>query len=391
MRTSHYRYPVKLNEKQRRWLETMLHMSSTPAKYYLVARVLLMSDQSQGEPSATDVQIAEILSISRRTVIRIKQRFVQENLEVALTGSFPRERPERRCLDGKGEAQLIHLACSQAPDGRQRWTLELLADRMVRLGYVEHISLETVRTTLKKRGSCPGSKNPGVSPRKPMGSLSITWKTCWRSIANPTTRRCPGSAWMRIAANLVKDKYPPEPAKPGQVAREDYTYEKEGRANLFIAYEPLAGKRYLKVTEHRTKQDWALFMQEVLEAHYPGAAKVIVVMDNLNTHTPASFYEVFPPEQAKALADRLEIHYTPKHASWLNIAEIELSVLARQGLAHNVATIEDLCHQVQSWQAHRNQQVGTVNWQFRAADARIKLKRLYPVQQPDAQLPGPVV
>src|SRR5215831_16139728 len=101
--------------------------------------------------------------------------------------------------------------------------------------------------------------------------------------------------------------------------------------------------------------------------------------------------EVFPPAEAKALADRLEIHYTPKHASWLNIAEIELSVLARQGLAHNVATIEDLCHQVQSWQAHRNQQVGTVNWQFRTADARIKLKRLYPVQQPDAQLPGPVV
>jgi hypothetical protein len=147
---------------------------------------------------------------------------------------------------------------------------------------------------------------------------------------------------MRIAANLVKDKYPPEPAKPGQVAREDYTYEKEGRANLFIAYEPLGGKRYLKVTEHRTKKDWALFMQEVLEQQHPDAKKVILVMDNLNTHTPASFYEVFPPSQAKALADRLEIHYTPKHASWLNIAEIELSVLARQGLAHNIATIEDL-------------------------------------------------
>jgi DDE superfamily endonuclease len=113
------------------------------------------------------------------------------------------------------------------------------------------------------------------------------------------------------------------------------------------------------------------------------AEKVVLVLDNLNTHTPASFYEVFPPEQAKALIDRLEIHYTPKHASWLNMAEIELSVLARQGLAHNIATIEDLCQQVQSWQDHRNQQVGTVNWQFRTADARIKLKRLYPVQQPD--------
>ncbi len=150
METSHYRYPVRLEDRQRRWLETMVRMSGTPAKHYLVARVLLMSDQSQDEPNHTDGQIAEVLGISRRTVIRIKQRFVQENLGVALAGSFPQERPERRCLDGKGEAQLIHLACSQAPDGRQRWTLELLADRMVKLEYVEHISPETVRKTLKK-------------------------------------------------------------------------------------------------------------------------------------------------------------------------------------------------------------------------------------------------
>src|SRR5260370_9114813 len=150
MRTYHYSYPVRLSEQQRRWLEAMVHTSKTPTKHYLVARVLLMSDQSQSGPSHTDGQIAEALEISRRTVIRIKQRFVLENLEVALTGSFPRERPERRCLDGKGEAQLIHLACSQAPDGHQRWTLELLADRMVKLEYVEHISSQTVRKTLKK-------------------------------------------------------------------------------------------------------------------------------------------------------------------------------------------------------------------------------------------------
>ena len=158
MRTSHYRYPVRLSKEQHQWLEAMVRMSSTPAKHYLVARVLLMSDQSQGEPEATDGQIAETLEINRRTVIRIKQRFAQENLEVALVGSFPRERPERRCLDGKGEAQLIHLACSQAPDGRQRWTLELLADQMVKLEYVEHISPETVRQALKKRAEAVAEK-----------------------------------------------------------------------------------------------------------------------------------------------------------------------------------------------------------------------------------------
>jgi hypothetical protein len=150
MSTSHHHYLIQLTEEQRRFLETMIHTSRTPTKHYLVARTLLMSDQSQGQREATDGQIAEALSISRRTVIRIKQRFIQENLEVALTGSFPRERPERRCLDGKREAQLIHLACSQAPDGRQRWTLELLADQMVKLEYIEHISPETVRQALKK-------------------------------------------------------------------------------------------------------------------------------------------------------------------------------------------------------------------------------------------------
>jgi hypothetical protein len=114
-----------------------------------------------------------------------------------------------------------------------------------------------------------------------------------------------------MGKNLVQENHSSESAKPGQAAREDYTYEKQGRANLFIAYEPLAGKRCLKVTEHRTKKDWAIFLQEVLEEQYPEAEKVVLVLDNLNTHTPASFYGAFPPEQAKALIDRLEIHYTP--------------------------------------------------------------------------------
>lgn len=156
MSNYHYNYPVRLSEEQRGFLETMTHTSGTSTKHYVVARVLLMSDQRQGQPGQTDGHIAEMLSINRRTVIRIKQRFVQENLGVALAGSFPRERPERRCLDGKGEAQLIMLACSQAPDGHQRWTLRLLADHMVRLDYAEHISPETVRQVLKKTNSSPG-------------------------------------------------------------------------------------------------------------------------------------------------------------------------------------------------------------------------------------------
>ena len=167
----------------------------------------------------------------------------------------------------------------------------------------------------------------------------------------PYTENEPVVCLDEMGKILVKEKHPPEAATPGQDRREDYTYEKPGQRNLFIACEPLGGKRYLQVTARRTKKDWAYFIEELLTLHYPTASKVILVMDNLNTHTPASLYETFPPDKAKGLLDRLEIHYTPKHASWLNIAEIELSVLARQGLEYTIATVDELCEQVQSWQA----------------------------------------
>jgi hypothetical protein len=182
-----------------------------------------------------------------------------------------------------------------------------------------------------------------------------------------------------MGKNLVAEKHPSEVAKPGQIKREDYTYEKKGSGNVFIACEPLVGKRHLKVSQRRTRGDWAHFILELLTGPYAEAEKVVLVMDNLNTHSPASLYEVLPPHEAKALADRLEVHYTPKHASWLNIAEIELSVLVCQGLAHNIATMQEFCEQAQQWQNQRNQAETTVNWRFTTADARIKLKRLYPV------------
>jgi hypothetical protein len=139
------------------------------------------------------------------------------------------------------------------------------------------------------------------------------------------------------------------------------------------------GLRYLKVTRQRTKKDWAYFLHELLTGPYAQAEKVVLVMDNLNTHSPASLYEILPPHEAKVLADKLEVHYTPKHASWLNSAEIELSVLVRQGLAHNIETLQELCEQAERRQEQRNQVETTVNWRFTTADARIKLKRLYPV------------
>lgn len=170
----------------------------------------------------------------------------------------------------------------------------------------------------------------------------------------------------------------PLPAAPGRPAREDYEYIRQGTANLFLWFEPVAGKRGVKATERRTRVDWAELIRELVDQHYPHAEKLVLVMDNLNTHTLASLYEAFPPEEARRLAEKLEIHYTPKHGSWLNMAEIELSVLARQSLAQRIPSRAELQSKVTAWADKRNAQAAKMEWRFTIADARIKLKRLYP-------------
>jgi hypothetical protein len=172
---------------------------------------------------------------------------------------------------------------------------------------------------------------------------------------------------------------PPLPARPGDVAREDSEYTREGTANIFLSVEPLTGRRHLAVTERRTRVDFAHQMRRLCDELYPGAAAIRVVLDNLNTHGPASLYEAFPAEEARRLTERLEFHYTPKHASWLNVAELEFSVLARQCLGRRVATREELARAVAAWEAERNAARAKVVWCFRVADARVKLAKLYPV------------
>lgn len=177
---------------------------------------------------------------------------------------------------------------------------------------------------------------------------------------------------------LLGEVREPLPMEPGEPKREDYEYERHGTANLFMIAEPLQGKRQVKVTDRRTAIDFAHVIKEVVDVHYPEAEIIVLVLDNLNTHGPASLYEAFEPAEAKRLADKLEIHHTPKHGSWLNMAEIELSVLARQCLAQRIPDKETLTAEAAAWQRRRNQHSVRIDWRFTTADARIKLKRLYP-------------
>jgi hypothetical protein len=177
---------------------------------------------------------------------------------------------------------------------------------------------------------------------------------------------------------LIAETRAPMPASPGQPARYDYEYKRNGVANLFMIFEPLAGRRHVEVTRRRTKKDWAPCVREMVDQMYPDAECIVLVMDNLNTHSKASLYEAFEPAEAKRIADKLEIHYTPKHGSWLDMAEIELGILSRQCLADRMDNMERLEREVMAWEEKRNAKRAKVDWQFTTADARIKLKRLYP-------------
>jgi hypothetical protein len=180
---------------------------------------------------------------------------------------------------------------------------------------------------------------------------------------------------------LIGETVEPVPPEPGQPERFDYEYVRNGTANLFMISEPLLGWRAVKVTQRRTAKDFAEVVRWLVEEVHAEAETVVLVMDNLNTHKLASLYEAFPPDQARRIAERLEIHHTPKHGSWLNMAEIELSVLSRQCLDRRIESMEKLRHEVSAWEDDRNERQVEVNWQFTTADARIKLRRLYPVIQ----------
>jgi len=194
----------------------------------------------------------------------------------------------------------------------------------------------------------------------------------------PYDPRYPQVCMDEVSKQLLRDTRAPQTALPGQVHRVDFEYAREGVVNLFLFCEPLRGQRWVSVTARRTKVDWAQQIKDLVDVRYPEAERIVLVMDNLNTHGPASLYEVFPPAEAKRLTDKLEIHYTPKHGSWLNMAEIELSVLSRQCLDRRIPDATTLRTEVQAWETRRNRAGGSIHWRFTTADARIKLKKLYP-------------
>jgi hypothetical protein len=194
----------------------------------------------------------------------------------------------------------------------------------------------------------------------------------------PYDKRFPVVCMDESPKQLIKQTRIPIARKPGRDAREDYEYERKGVANIFMVNEPLKGRRYISVLSSKTKKDWAHVVKEIADKYYPRAEKIRLIMDNLNTHKPSALYESFPPQEAKRIWDRFEFIYTPKHGSWLNMAEIELNVLMSQCLNRRIDKMTTIRKEVKAWEQNRNNKKAKINWQFKTDDARVKLKRLYP-------------
>jgi len=224
----------------------------------------------------------------------------------------------------------------------------------------------------------PWLKQQWVLPPKANAGFVAAMEDVLEVYARPLDPKRPQVCVDEGGKQLIGDVRPPLPVRPGTPQRQDYEYERQGMANLFMVFEPLEGTRQVEVTERKTNKDFARLIRRLVDEWYPEVEKIVLVLDNLSTHTPAALYEAFEPAEARRLVEKLEWHYTPKHGSWLNVAEMELSVLARQCLDRRIPDLETLRREVAAWVATRNAAVMRVDWQFTTADARVKLKRLYP-------------
>jgi len=367
---------VDLSEAERTEFTAMLAGGSHPARKLKRAQILLAADAGVG-----DGAIAASVCVGGSTVYRTKRRFVEGNLDLALSEAA---RPgAARKLSGKEAALLVATACSSPPAGRKRWTLDLLAGAMVQLTGHDGLSCETVRRRLTEDDLKPWdmwyiAQVNGEHIARMEDVLDLPAEA-------PDPKR-PVACFDESPTQLIGEVRQPVPAAPGQPERYDCEYRRNGveprgspdTANPLVLLDAHRPWRHVKVTDRRTAQDFALCMRDLADTHYPEAEVIRVVLDNLSTHTAGALHETFPAPEAHRILQRLEFHHTPKHASWLNMVEIETGVLRGQRLDRRIGERERLVSEIKAWQQQRNASGTRADWRFTTETARQKLARLYP-------------
>jgi transposase len=375
------RYRVELSQTERDQLTALLSGGKHAVRKLKRAQILLAADVG-----ASDEAIATSVGVGGSTVYRTKRRFVLGNLEAALSEE-PRPGAGRK-LSGKEEALLVATACSNPPAGRARWTLELLAGQMVKLTEHDSVSRETVRRRLAENDLKPWRKDMWCIPQVDAEYVARMEDVLDLYAEEPDPKR-PVVCFDESPTQLIGEIRQPILPQPGQLERYDCEYKRNGTANLFVFLDIHRPWRKVKVTESRAAVDFAACMRDLADLHFPKAERIRVVLDNLSTHSYGSLYNAFPACEARRIARRIEFHYVPKHASWLNMVEIEIGVLRSQCLDRRIATYQQLVSETAAWERQRNASRARIKWMFTTQKARAKMGRAYPqptsVRQPDAK------
>jgi transposase len=364
------KYRVTLVDNERAQLAALVAGGKGAVRRLKRAQILLAADRG-----STDEEIARNVAVGTSTVYRTKQRFVEEGLDPALSEA-PRPGAARK-LGAADESLLAALACSKPPAGRSRWTLQLLADEVVRLTVHDSVSDETIRRRLGELQLKPWQEKMWCIP-KVDAEFVARMEDVLALYNEPADERRPVVCFDETPRQLIGEARVPVVAEPGKRRRFDYEYVRNGTANVFMFVDVNRPWRHVKVTNQRTCLDFAECMRDLVDEHYPKAERIRVVLDNLSAHSAAALYQRFAPAEARRILDRLEFHFTPKHASWLNMVEIEIGVMVRQCLSRRIADKATLVSEIDSWEGRRNAEGAKIDWMFTVERAREKLGRAYP-------------
>jgi transposase len=363
------KYRVTLSDEERATLRALVARGRPSVREVKRAQLLLAADGG-----ATEEEIVRAVGLSETTIYRTKRCFVEEGLDAALHDAT---RPGgRRKLSGKEEALLIATACSAPPEGSACWTLDLLAGEMVRLTEHATLSGDTVGRRLAENKLKPWQKKMWCIP-KINSEYVARMEDVLDLYAEPADPKRPTVSFDESPTQLIGEARAPIASAPEKPQRVDYEYVRNSTANLFVMVDVHAPWRHVKVTDHRCNVDFAECMRELVDVHYPQAECLRVVLDNLSTHTAAALYDAFDPAEARRILRRIEFHYVPKHASWLNMVEIEIGVLKKQCLERRIADLATLRSELAAWEKARNESGARIRWMFTVDHARKKLGKVY--------------
>lgn len=366
----HVKYVVELTDAERESLRSFVSSGSPLARKVKRAQILLAADQGY-----RDKDIAELVGVGTSTVYRAKKRFVERPFEVVLNDE-PRPGGSRK-LTGKEEALLVATACSKPPKGRAKWTMQLLANAVVSMTDHTSLSDETVRRRLHEKKIKPWQHKMWCIPNVDAEYVARMEDVLDLYADEPAADE-PVVCFDESPVQLIGETRTPIAASPGRPARVDYEYRRNGTANLFVFLDAHAPWRHVKVTDHRESADFAECVRDLVDVHYPDAHRIRVVLDNLSTHREAALYRTFPADEARRILRRIEFHFVPKHASWLNMVEIEIGVMKKQCLDRRIGDRDVLREELAVWERARNDAGAHIDWLFTVEKARAKMGRAYP-------------